>query len=83
MDEAMSGITQAQAQSILDSLIAARASANDFGSVTIAGRTITYRNTEDLTKEINYWSRIVSGYQRQADGHSRHGFKVANFQNTQ
>lgn len=80
----MSGITQAQAQAILDALIEARTSgATDMGSVSVAGRTVTYRSAADLIMEINYWSRIVVGHQRITDGHSRHGVSVANFQRTQ
>jgi multidrug resistance efflux pump len=81
MDEAMSGITQAQAQAQLDALLEAQS--NNFLSVSIAGRTVTYRTAEDVIKAINYWQRVVSGFQRSADGHSRHGFQIANFQSRQ
>lgn len=84
MDKAMSGITLETAQSILDALLEQRAAGvSHFGSVTIGGRTVTYRTSQDLAAEINYWARVVAGLQRQAGGESRHGFSVANFRSRQ
>lgn len=77
----MSGITQAQAQAHLDALLELQLSS--MLSTSIAGRSVSFRSADDLIKAINYWQRIVTGFQRAADGHSRHGFKVANFQRTQ
>lgn len=77
----MSGITLAQAQAQLDALLAAQSS--NLLSVSLAGRSVSYRNAMDLIEAINYWSRIVAGFQRVAGGESRHGFSVSNFQNTQ
>lgn len=77
----MSGITQAQAQTNLDALLSLQS--GELSSVSIAGRTYTYRDAQDIIRLINYWQRIVSGFQRRADGGSHHGFKAANFQNKQ
>lgn len=73
-------ITLANAQTILDNLVEAQAAGvNEFTSVTIAGRTVTYRNAADITQLINYWSRIVAQLRRKAAGRSRHGYAVADF----
>ena len=80
----MSGITQTNAQAILDALLAAQlVGANPFGSVSVAGDSYSYRSAEDLQKQINYWSRVVAGLQRTAGGESRHGFAVSSFQTRQ
>lgn len=73
-------ITLANAQTILDNLIDAQAAGvNEFTSVTIGGRTVSYRSAEDVTRLINYWSRVVAQLQRKAAGRSRHGYAVADF----
>ena len=74
----MSGITQAQAQARLDALLAAQAS--NVLMVRYGDRTVTYRTTDELQRDINYWSRILAERQRMAAGLSRHGFKLASFQ---
>ena len=77
----MSGITLAQAQQVLDALIAAQIAdpAGTIGSFSIAGRSVSYRDSRDMIDQINYWSSIVAQKQRQAAGQSRHGFAVADF----
>lgn len=77
----MSGITQAQAQAQLDALLEAQLS--NRLSVSVAGRTVTFRTAKDLIEAINYWSRILSDLRRVAAGGQRHGFSAANFQRTQ
>lgn len=77
----MSGITQAQAQANLDALLAAQS--NNILSVSIGGRTVSYRNMADLTAAINYWSRVLAGLQRKASGQSRHGMSAASFRSSQ
>jgi hypothetical protein len=73
-------ITVAKAQEILDALVEAQAAgATEFSSVSIAGRTVTYRGAAEITEQINYWSRVVAGLKRQAAGRSRHGYSVADF----
>lgn len=73
----MAGFTQAQAQAQLDALMAAQ-SDNLLGG-SVGGRSFQFRSAEDLQAQINYWSRIVAGFQREAAGRSRHGFSVAKF----
>lgn len=77
----MSGISLADAQSTLDALIEAQKCdpIGALGSVSINGRTVTYKDSKDLIEQINYWSRIVAGLQRTAAGASRHGFVLPNF----
>lgn len=73
-------ITLASAQEILSALVEAQAAgATEFASVSIAGRTVSYRGAAELATQINYWSRVVAGLQRQAAGRSRHGYSVADF----
>lgn len=73
-------INLANAQTILDNLIEAQAAGvNEFTSVTIGGRTVSYRSAEDVERQINYWSRVVAQLQRKAAGRSRHGYSVADF----
>lgn len=77
----MSGIAQADAQSILDALIQAQINdpAGAIGSISVAGRTVTYKSGAELIQQINYWQRIVSGFQRKTAGMSRHSFVLPNF----
>lgn len=77
----MSGIPLAKAQEILDALIEQQICdpSGNLGSVSVAGRTISYRSADDLVKLINYWSRIVAQQSRLAAGGSRHGIKTAKF----
>lgn len=77
----MTGITQAQAQAQLDALLAAQT--NNLLSISIGGRTVTYRTAKDLLEAINYWSRVLAGIQRNAAGQSRHGMSAASFRSTQ
>ena len=77
----MSGITQAQAQANLDSLV--NAQINNMLSVSIGGRTVSYRTGKDLIDAINYWSRVLAGLQRTAAGLSRHGMSAAAFRSNQ
>lgn len=77
----MTGITQAQAQANLDSLLEAQST--NMLSVGISGRNVTYRTAEDLAKAINYWSRVLAGLKRTAAGQSRHGMSAAAFRTNQ
>lgn len=77
----MSGITQAQAQANLDALLLAQSS--NMLSVSISGRSVTYRSTKDLTEAINYWQRVLHGLMRKAVGQSRHSMSAAAFRRTQ
>lgn len=70
-------ITKAQAQAQLDALLSAQS--NNILTVTIGGRTVTFRDAPDLAESVNYWQRVVAGLTREAQGVSRHGMRVARF----
>jgi len=73
-------ITLAQAQAILDALIQQQICdpVGNIGSVSIAGRSVSYRSAADLIEQIDYWSRMVARLTAQQSG-VRHGIKVARF----
>lgn len=74
----MSGITQDQAQAKLDALMAA----SNSGAMSVRygdRQVVNFASRKEMLDEINYWSRIVSGFQRVAQGESRHGFALASF----
>lgn len=73
----MSAITLEQAQAQLAALLAAQAS--NMSTVSIAGRSVSYRSMGEITDAINYWTRMVNVLQRQAAGINRHGYRVADF----
>lgn len=77
----MSGISRADAQEILDRLIDAHKCdpLGALGSVSIGGRTFTYKSAEDLIRMINYWSGVVADAQRVAAGQHRLSLAVADF----
>lgn len=49
------------------------------GSVSVGGRTVSYKSADDLIKMINYWSSVVADIERRAAGRGRIGFSVADF----
>ncbi len=77
----MSGITLTQAQQILNALIEQQICdpAGSLGSVSIAGRSVSYRSAADLIELINFWEGKVAELQRRAAGMSRIGMKLAKF----
>ncbi len=77
----MSGITVTQAQEMLDKLIDQQLCdpAGTLGSVTVGGRTVSYRSAEDLIMLIDYWRGLLTELQRRAAGMSRIGMKLAKF----
>lgn len=77
----MSGITLDQALQVLDELMAAQIAdpSGSLGSVTVNGRTVSYRNADDVKKLINYWRRTVAQLQRRAAGGSSVSMKLATF----
>ena len=79
----MSGITVIQAQATVDALVAAAQTFNGFARVsmqTTAGRRdVEYTSLDQLTKAINYWSRLLANLERKAGGYSRHGVSLADF----
>lgn len=74
-------ITLDDAQQILSTLIEVQK--NDpvgaLGSVTVAGRTVTYKSARELIDSINYWSNTVARLQRSAVGGPWHGRSRASF----
>jgi len=70
-------ITVAQAQAQLDALLAAQA--GQMLSVSVGGRTVTYRSLKEVTDAINYWSRLLAQLQRVAAGGPRVGHSLADF----
>lgn len=77
----MSGITLTQAQQILDALIQAQIDdpIGALGSVSVGGRTVSYKSADELITQTNYWSGVVADLQRKAAGANRHGRSVASF----
>jgi hypothetical protein len=70
-------MTLTQAQERLDALLAANAS--NMLTVSIGGRSVTYRSVDEITKQIAYWQRTIAGLQRAAAGVSSHAIAVARF----
>jgi hypothetical protein len=77
----MTDITVAQAQQVLDALIQAQIDdpSGSLGSITVNGRTVTYRTAEDVIKLINYWRGLVASLTRTSRGGSRISMKLASF----
>lgn len=77
----MSGITLAQAQQVLDALVQAQIDdpSGSLGSISVNGRSVSYRNAEDVIKLIEYWRGIVAQKQRQAAGGPHISVKRASF----
>ena len=71
----MSGITLAQAQAQLDSLM----EMNQGGilSSTINGRSVTFRSIEELLKAITFWNDMVNKLTRVAAGGTKHSYALA------
>lgn len=69
----MSGITLEQAQAKLDELLAVQLSG--FLSVSINGRSYSFRSFDEIAAQINYWNRIICRLQRKAAGQV--GYSVA------
>jgi hypothetical protein len=77
----MSGITLAQAQQVLDALVQAQIDdpSGSLGSITVGGRTVTYRSAEDVIKLLGFWRSLVAEKTRIAAGGSRLSMKRARF----
>ncbi len=79
----MAGITLTQAQQVLDALIAAQISGAVEGgamsSVSVGGRTVSFRSMQELIEAITFWQSMVSNLQRAAAGESRTGLRLARF----
>lgn len=77
----MSGLTQAQAQQVLDALVQAQIDdpSGSLGSVTVNGRTVSYRSAEDVIELIEYWRGVVAQKTRESRGAARFGMKRATF----
>lgn len=81
----MSGITLTQAQTNLDALLTAQANFTGVERVvfqsTSGRREKQFTSLDELTRAINYWSRMVAQLERRAAGRSKHGFSLADFRN--
>jgi hypothetical protein len=79
----MAGITLQQAQGVLDALIAAQLSgaceSGALSSVSVGGRTVTFRSLDELITAITFWQTMVTNLERAAAGESRTGYKLARF----
>lgn len=75
-------ITLEQAQAQLTAMLAAQ-SAGNLRSISINGRTTTFATSAEFIDQLNYWTRMVTEFQRRAAGRSRHGFAGASFRNPQ
>lgn len=60
----MAGITQAQAQAMLDALIAAVPDTSGALAVSVGGKTVTYRSMEEINKAIDFWDARVKKLSR-------------------
>ena len=73
-------ITLANAQTILDNLVEAQVNGvTEFTSVTVGGRTVSYRSADDVIKLITFWRRVVIELQRKAAGRARQSYSLADF----
>lgn len=74
-------ISLTDAQAILAKLIEAQK--NDpigaLTSITVNGRTYTFKSADDLIKMINYWTRIIADLKKSAARAPGFGRSVATF----
>lgn len=56
----MSGMTQTQAQTLLDAWIAADLAVANGQSYTIGGRSLTRANAAEITEKIKFYSGLVA-----------------------
>lgn len=73
----MAGITLAQAQEHLDAALSIQATG--MLSMSINGRSYSYRSMNDLLEAITFWECKVHQLQRVAAGGARTDFAVADF----
>lgn len=71
----MAGITLAQAQEQLDAALSIQATG--MLSMSINGRSYTYRSMKDLLEAITFWERKVNQLQRVTAGGARTDFAAA------
>ena len=74
-------ISLSDAQAILDALIAAQKedSIGALDSISVNGRSYSFKSADDLIKMINYWSGIIAQLKRRAAGASTFGRSAAIF----
>lgn len=78
----MSGIwSLAELNQLIDALKAQLKNdpAGILGSVTVGGRTVSYRTADDLIKLIKFYAREKARLERVAAGGPRTGYAVAKF----
>jgi hypothetical protein len=73
--------TLAQAQAMLDALLAQPP--GSIGSVSIGGRTVSYRSLGELTDAIVFWERRVATLTARAAGKRGPSFLAADFRSRQ
>ena len=62
----MAGLTQAEAQAILDALIALSLNFTINEEQEIVGRKVKFRSVQELTDAIKEWDSIVKGLEAQS-----------------
>lgn len=77
----MSGITLEQAQAQLDALLAAQVGMTL--TVSIGGRSVSYRSMSEMIDAVNYWQRIVLQLSRKASKQSTTSYRLADFRSRQ
>lgn len=74
----MSAITLAQAQAMVDALMASQGATGPV-MISIHGRTVTYSTPAEFQASLNYWIRMVNLLSRRRDGMPRQGYSVVDF----
>lgn len=72
-------ISLSQAQTALQNWIEADAAVSKGQSYSIAGRSLSRVNAEEIRAQIDYWSRIEAQLLRVANGKSRVSVQLARF----
>jgi hypothetical protein len=74
-------ISLSDAQAILSKLIEAQKEdpIGALQSITVGGRTYSFKSADELIKMINYWSGIIAQLKRTAAGTSTFGRSAAVF----
>lgn len=74
-------IQLADAEAILAKLIEAQKEdpIGALGSISIAGRTVSFKTSSELIEQITFWSSVVAQLKRSAAGTPTHGRSRAVF----
>ena len=71
-------VTLAQAQTALSNWLAADVAVSSGQEYSLAGRSFTRVDAEQIRENINYWSRIEASLLRIDNGEGKISFAVAN-----